>query len=260
MTGTPCTPTDAGPCQYSHGMFGETCSCDNGGDAGFTWSCAFAGGRRPEGFAQSSSPAHASAFAKYFATGARLEAASVDAFRILRRELAAHGAPRKLLRKASRASRDERRHARVMRSLGRRWGAPVETPRTATRPVRDLFALALENAVEGCVRETYGALLATWQAAHARDREVRAAMSEIAREETQHASLSWEVGRWAEARLGADMRARVVEARTRAVDALAAELAVDPPAELVERLGVPTAAQAGRLLTQMVRSLRVASA
>ncbi len=80
-------------------------------------------------------------------------------------------------------------------------------------------------------------------------------MARIAREETQHAALSWEVSRWAERRLAPDARRRVVTARQRAIDALAGELAADPPPRLVEELGIPTAADATRLLDRMVRSL-----
>ena len=129
-----------------------------------------------------------------------------------------------------------------------------------TPGVRDLGALAIENEVEGCVRETYGALVATWQAVHARDREVRATMKEIAREETQHASLAWEVARWAQGRLDPGTRRRVADARKQALDALATEIAGDPPHELVDVLGLPTSAQATRLLDGMVRCLRIASA
>ena len=53
--------------------------------------------------------------------------------------------------------------------------------------MRELEAIAIENAVEGCVRESFGALLATWQAKTAGDARVRAAMKRIARDETRHA-------------------------------------------------------------------------
>jgi hypothetical protein len=196
----------------------------------------------------------------YLASQARLEAASVAAFRILRHELAAHGAPRKLLRKASRAGRDERRHARAMRSECRRWGAAPHAPTSTDGPVRDLEAIAVENATEGCVRETFGAVVAAWQAAHARDARIRAAMNRIAREESQHAALAWEVAQWAERRLDRPARERVNAARRRALMTLAGEMTADPPRQLVEVVGLPTALQAARLLDAMERMLEVTRA
>jgi len=66
--------------------------------------------------------------------------------------------------------------------------------RTLQDPALDaLVDVALENAVEGCVRETYGALIATRQAEAASDPVVRRAMRKIAADETAHAALSWDV-------------------------------------------------------------------
>jgi hypothetical protein len=47
-----------------------------------------------------------------YSEAAFLEAASVEAFRILRDELRCYGAPRSLVRAAARAGHDEVRHAR----------------------------------------------------------------------------------------------------------------------------------------------------
>ncbi len=78
---------------------------------------------------------------------------------------------------------------------------------------------------EGCIRETYGALLATWQAATAVDEQVRCAMAVVAVDETANALLAWDVRRWTDTRLGDGARARggrrsgarTVRARARAV-------------------------------------------
>ena len=53
-----------------------------------------------------------------------------------------------------------------------------------------------ENAREGCVRETFGALIAMHQAERAGDPIIRRAMRRIAEEETRHAELAWEVASW----------------------------------------------------------------
>ncbi|MGH7439287.1 MAG: hypothetical protein ACRENE_26675 [Polyangiaceae bacterium] len=120
--------------------------------------------------------------------------------------------------------------------------------------------MAIENAAEGCVRETFGALVAAWQATHAGDASVRATLQQVAREETRHAALAWEVARWAERHLPRIDRERVADARTRALLRLKAEAGVEPPRELVDTLGLPTADQATRLFDGMVRALRMETA
>jgi hypothetical protein len=189
---------------------------------------------------------------RYFADAARLEAASVDAFRILKKELAHHGAPRRLLRAASHAARDEVRHARTTRALAKKWGGRAAPAAVARGRVRSLEAIALENAVEGCVRETFGALVATYQAERATDRAVAAAMTKIAKDETRHAELSWEIARWLEPRLSKDARAHIARARREAIARLEADLAAPLPAPLASEAGVPTPAHA----MQMVGTLR----
>jgi hypothetical protein len=144
---------------------------------------------------------------------AALEAESVPAFQRLARELAVLGAPRGLRRRASRSRQDEKRHARTMASLARRRGATISmTNHTAPPlPLRSLEEVALENAVEGCVRETYGAWLAWQQARNARDPELRGAMRRIAMDEARHAALAWDIHRWAMQRVGRDARDRIDE-------------------------------------------------
>jgi hypothetical protein len=121
-------------------------------------------------------------------TCARLEAASIPAFQVLTRELRARRAPVALVSAAMCAVQDEVRHRRATAALARRYGAEPMRPSFGPTPVdRTLEAIATENAVEGCVRETYGALVALWQARHARDPVVAAAMAPIAADETRHA-------------------------------------------------------------------------
>jgi hypothetical protein len=80
-------------------------------------------------------------------------------------------------------------------------------------PMRSLEAIAIESAVEGCVRETFGALLATYQVGNIRDPLLREAMARIARDETRHAALAWQVAGWLHGKLDVEARARVAEAR-----------------------------------------------
>ena len=211
-------------------------------------------GRRPAGLG---GPAHCDtrAAGSYFAEIAHLEAASVTAFRVLQNELRLHGAPKRLVRAAARAARDEIRHARSTAALARRFGAEPRAPRVAPAKPRSLEAIALENAIEGCVRETYGALLATHQAAHATDPVVRAAMMRIARDETRHAALSWQVGHWLESRLDASGKRQVAQAKQAAAAELIDALAHEPEVSFAGLAGLPSPAEASHLASQMQREL-----
>lgn len=232
-----------------------TCSVSTitASDVNVTCNPGCAVGRRPEGMSEiqvmCDDPGG------YFAQIAQLEAASVTAFRVLRDELRALGAPKSLLRAAGRAARDEVRHARATAALARRFGGTL-SPATIARPARrSLETIALENAVEGCVRETYGALLATRQAQLARDPVVRSAMMRIARDETRHASLSWRVGRWLEARLEPAARRNVEHAKERAARELRLSLANEPACHFAELAGLPSPTEAEQLAGHMARLL-----
>ena len=175
------------------------------------------GGRRPRGLARPPQLRASSALGAYFAGMAHDEAASVHAFLRMRDELAIHGAPAALVLAASRSARDEERHARVMARRARAHGAVVPVPRVRRGRPRSLEAIARENAVEGCVHETFGALVLHWQAARARGASARRMFARIAADETRHAALSWAVARWAEGQLDEGGRARVRAARARAL-------------------------------------------
>ena len=182
--------------------------------------CPGAAGRVPAGL----EPAYLRArteLGAYFASAARLEAASVTAFRRLREELAQHGAPAELLEATRRAERDEVRHTLSMARLARRHGERYVRPRVADVAPRSLETIAHENAVEGCARETFGALLATWQATRVADVELARTLAMIAEDETRHAALSWEIARWSLSRLDFDACARMEAAWTAALDDVA---------------------------------------
>ena len=128
------------------------------------------GGRRPEGLVEgvAEGAAARTAMGEWLAHLAWLEAASVHAFRKLGEELESMKAPRRLVRGAKRAAKDEVRHARVVARLARKHGGKPARVRVAGTAPRSRAAFARENAVEGCVREAFGALVATWLARHAR--------------------------------------------------------------------------------------------
>jgi rubrerythrin len=196
-------------------------------------------GRRPEGYAPT---AGARSIGEYLATAAELEAASVPAFRRLAAELRAHGAPEELVSRAESAARDEIRHARETRRLARRFGAKPSTPRVGKLPIRALRDIAMENAREGCVRETFGALVATVQAARAEDAEVRTAMQSIALDETEHAALAWDIAQWLDANLDETARREVQFEREAAAVELRA--ALGRPSFASPLLGLPSPREA----------------
>ena len=188
-------------------------------------------GRRTEGIEEPSP--HDGRLGDVFAGRAYLEEVSVHAFARLERELAAHGAPATLLYDARRAKRDEIRHTAMMARLARRFGGTPRSPQApGATPVRSLMAIAVENAVEGCVRETYGAVVGLMEARGSSDPDVRRAMETIGADECSHAELSWAVDAWVMPRLTAAERAAVDDAARRAV----AELAKDGDARVVAML------------------------
>ena len=236
---------DSTTIHYCYLLGGSTASIECGGP------CE---GRRPAGLARArlaAGDARQEAIGRWFARSAYLEAASVDAFRILRAELHHHGAPSRLLRACSRAARDEVRHARAATALARRYRVRAPKPAVPARAVRSLEAIATDNAIEGCVRETFGAMIATVQAHEARDPVVRAAMMRIARDETQHAALSWTLDAWMRARLSPLERERVETARARAIAELRTETAAAIHGEAARVVGVPSKERAAAMLDAM---------
>jgi hypothetical protein len=223
-----------------------------------TVACGICGGagRRPAGLAEPCLSPAATATGDYFARVAHLEAASVTAFLRLRDDLEALGAPAELVDAAGRAARDEIAHARLTSRIARRYGGEAPAPRVSARRARRTPAsLARENAVEGCVRETFAALVAARQAEHAADPAVRAALRRIARDEARHAALAWAVARWVEPRLGAGARRRLARATRDAIAALRDEVLAPVDAGVVRDAGVPRPALAARLVDALATDL-----
>lgn len=204
-------------------------------------------GRRPAGLRERPPRAADGSLGDLFASMAELEAASIPAFETLERELIEHDAPARLVRAARSAARDEVRHAITMRKLASRFGSAPRAMSIAPTPARTLREIAIENAVEGCVNETWGALVAHWQARASTDRTVRAVMRRIAVDETRHGELAWQIDAWARNHLDADARVEIGRARERAIAAVAAS-ASEPPEEFTAIAGMPRRADADRML------------
>lgn len=212
----------------------------------YVWGMICAG-RRPHG-ARLSARAIATA-AQFFAAQARLEALSIVAFEELADALVAHEAPRALVTAARRAARDEVDHTRTCTRLARAFGNRAESPqpRRSRCPPPSIEALAIDNAVEGEVRETWGATLATWQAVAARSPAVRRAMNRIASDEARHAELASAISAWASTRLSVTARRRAADARRAAITELAETARERAPDGVIAIAGVPDPEAAVRL-------------
>jgi hypothetical protein len=214
-------------------------------------------GRRPEGLVARTAEGGADVcdgIGRFFAEAAHLEAASVVAFERLAEELGSLGAPRELVESALESRDDEIRHARMTAKVAERFGARPYAPEVAPASSRSALEIALENAVEGCVRETYGALVAHHQAAAAADRSIARVMHSIADDETRHAGLAWDVAAWLEPQLSPEARDEVIAARAQAIDALREALASEPSRALREIAGMPSAATAISMLDALNES------
>ena len=217
-----------------------------------TCTTIFAGGRPPLGLRPRRTVDARDPVGAFFASMAHVEAAAVDGFDELARSLAAHGAPAVLVAAAHEASADEARHARVAAAFARRFGAvtlpPVEID--AVDPP-SLETLALANAREGCVLETYGAVVTEWQSRTARDRAIRRAFVNIARDELRHAELAFAVARWLHPRLDELARRRVRDVRRAAAAELARDVERATPPRLVAAIGLPSSDAARGLVADL---------
>lgn len=196
-------------------------------------------GRRPTDFADISSTGTVRG---YFMRALHHEAESVRAFERIARELSAYGAPAELCRAAEQAACDERDHAARCADL---VGVPLAIA-CDELPVRDLLAFAIDNAREGCVGESYSALVNVVQAQHACDARVRDHFAAIAVDELAHAALAHAIADWLDGVLTPEESAQVRAARQAAVVELASTLDARSPA--ARELGLPAGAHAAKLL------------
>lgn len=198
-------------------------------------------GRRPAGLANiHHDPA---AVGRFLASSAYFEAAAVVAFERLAAELASLGAPEDLLSDLSRAARDEVRHASTMTRLAARHATPVPPLQLPPPSPRSIEEIALENAVEGLVNETFAAATALFQSENAADPHIRSAMRRIAADECAHAALAFRIATFLDPHLTPAARARIETRRREAIRALPASFNTPSP-EVRRTLGVPTVAEA----------------
>jgi hypothetical protein len=193
--------------------------------------------------------------ARWAARMAHAEASSVRAFVDLGRELDKLQAPRELAHRARAAARDEVVHARAMNRLAKRFGGRPSALRFQRVPEdRSALVVARENVAEGCVRETWAALVAHHQSRCATDPEIRAVMKRIAVDETRHAALAHDIDAWFRGILGTSDRVRLDTTRRRTVASLGSSNLGSAPS-LVRIAGLPNEARARNLLAALERGL-----
>lgn len=215
------------------------------------WAGRCLGGRAGPAWEQRRETNESVPLARWLADAAYDEAGSVVSFRSVAAELERFDLPDRLHTALGAAALDEERHAALMTALARAAGQEPRTPQLRVVPTRTLEAIAVENAVEGCVRETFNALLAAYQARHATIEAIRDAMTEIAADECRHAQLAWRLDAWSFTQLSPAARARVDQAREVAFAAVRrcpVPVLDDAPRR---QLGLPTAARARALATAL---------
>lgn len=196
---------------------------------------------------------------RWFARAAANEAASVASFRRLTAEL---GKDRRFEWARARlrgAAREEIRHARWMDHWAAKFGA-----RRVRRPIdpptdRTLLEIAVENAVEGCVGETFAALVNARQALRATSAEMRSLFESVAVDEASHAELAWSLHWRFVSALAPEERCAVIHALRAAILRLSEDGAAGDDLSVKARttLGVPDRRESG-LLRRQLRTLLLA--
>lgn len=185
---------------------------------------------------------------------ARIEAASVHAFRRLERSLGELGADDDLRARARRAARDEIKHARSAARLARMRGARPRPVRLARERTPTTFELAMENAVAGCVHETLGVAYLEHQRTHAADPELRALAASLYDDELEHAALSWDLVAFFDRRLDAEERSQLRAATARALDDVVEEIGRVHP-RVRDALGLPQRETVARMVANLRETL-----
>lgn len=179
----------------------------------------------------------------HFANMAAHEAAAALAFDALGDELQVHGVDASLVRRARRAAREERRHTQLVGTLAQAHAGRFAVNAVTPTETRSLEAIARENAEEGCVRETLGALVGLHQSRHAADAQVRSVMAEVSADELGHAAWSHALDASLQSALPLTARRRVRAAREAALSDAVTRLQRETPHQLRQRLGLPDEAQ-----------------
>ncbi|MGB1257168.1 MAG: ferritin-like domain-containing protein, partial [Thiolinea sp.] len=192
---------------------------------------------------------------EYLADMAAMETAAITAFDYLSRELEAYAAPVELIARARQAVAEETRHAEMAGLLSAAYDTTVPEVSVDEFSLRSLYEIALENAVEGCVNETFAAACGLWQSEHAALDVFRQVISHITDEEMGHAALSWDIHAWIMPQLTVAEQAQIRTAQAEAVEKLMIDFKQEGNPVLQQTFGLPTRAEAARLFVQLKDSV-----
>lgn len=213
-------------------------------------------GRMPNGLMiENNQAASQSSIARYLADMAAMETAAITAFEYLVRELTAYGAPENLIEHAKQAVLEEKRHSEMAGLLASAHNATVTAVQVEDFMLRSLYEIALENAVEGCVNETFAAVCGLWQSEHAQMPVFKHVISHITDEELGHAALSWEIHAWLMPQLTDSQQQRINKAQTEAIERLIANFRQKGDADQQAAFGLPDETAAAALFAELQNSV-----
>ncbi|MCA9687622.1 MAG: hypothetical protein KC457_36015, partial [Myxococcales bacterium] len=159
--------------------------------------------------------------------------------------------PATLVARCRAAAEDERVHVALLEDLG----APTPRADPAPAPAEtSLLAIALHNAVEGCVSEAFAAAIAGRQAEHVEDPGLRRIFARIAEDELRHGQLAWDLHATFMARLDPRQRDQVRAAQTQALLELI-DTARDNAEATVPELGWPQPELAAAMARSFAREI-----
>ena len=184
----------------------------------------------------------------------------MESFRLLAQDLQLLGAPQALIERARSAAADEVVHTNLMNHLAAAHGGVSRAVPFRPVPQRSLFELALENAEEGCTKETFAALVALHQASYATDHEVASCMKRIAQDELRHGQLAWDLHQWFLSQLPSLEAEQLEQAMLRSLQNLSTVPFRNPMNEQdSRRLGLPSKAMLPRLASRLAQVLASAA-
>jgi hypothetical protein len=165
---------------------------------------------------------------------AQMEHASVASFHQFALDLMRFGASPELLMRTNKAVMDEISHAKAAFAITEGFlGQPFSPSEFHMRlqPAKDLPEFAVKVALEGAINETIAVVLATLQREKCTDYAIKKFLTDIIREEAEHAELAWDTLRWLVQKGGEDV-----------VDALWALTETDfvPDVSSFPVMGIPT--------------------
>ena len=216
-------------------------------------------GRMPNGLVRGNSPATPQAsvntLGQYLSDMATMETAAITAFYYLSKELEAYHAPQGLIDRAKQAVIEESRLAEMASLLAASYDGVAAEVTVDEFSLRPLYDIALENAVEGCINETFAAACGLWQSEQAQLDTFREVIAHITDEELGHAELSWDIHQWIMPQLSEAEQRRIQQAQVEAIENLLFEFKQESDPVLQAAFGLPSKQDAAVLFKQLKNSV-----